>query len=255
MIQNHLKEKLKAGEAAAGMFMTCNAPDLVEIAALAGFDFVIIDGEHGPMGPESIQGMIRAAEVRNITPIVRIPNHLESSVLHNLDIGAHGLQIPQVNDAKTAETLIGYGKYEPVGHRGVAFPRAADYGMSDGYFEHENKETMFVMHCENEKCLENLDEICRNPEVDVIFLGPYDMSQSMGIPGQVNHPRVEAAAEKVLEVCTKYGKTAGIYCGSGEIARKRREQGFRYLAIGMDITAFAAKCREEIKGFRGEEIL
>lgn len=253
MIHNKLKEKFAEGKSALGTFLMCNAPDLVEIAALAGMDFVIIDGEHGPMGPESIQGMIRAAEVRGITPIVRIPNHLESSVLHNLDIGAHGLQVPQVNDAETARMLVGHGKYEPIGHRGVAFPRAADYGVGDisKYFAHENEQTMFVMHCENRACLSNLEEICQIPEVDVIFLGPYDMSQSMGVTGQVTHPLVEDAAKRVVEVCQKYGKIPGIFCGSGAIAKQRAEQGFRYLPIGMDVTLFAGKCKEEVSKFYG----
>lgn len=254
MVVNRLKEQLKAGKSAIGTFLVCNAPDLVEISALAGFDFVIIDGEHGPMAPESIQGMIRAAEVRGITPIVRIPNHLESTVLHNLDIGAHGLQIPQVNDPDAALTLVGHAKYEPIGHRGVAFPRAADYGMTDlsKYFAYENDQTMLVMHCENKRCLENLEDICRIPEVDVIFLGPYDMSQSLGVTGQVTHRLVEEAARYVVDTCQKFGKVPGIFCGNGAIAREREAQGFRYLPIGMDLTLFGAKMKEEAAKFRGQ---
>ena len=253
MVVNSLKKKFAEGKSAIGTFLVCNAPDLVDISALAGFDFAIIDGKHGPMAPKSIQGMIRAAEVRGITPIVRIPNHLESTVLHNLDIGAHGLQIPQVNDAEAARALVGHAKYEPIGHRGVAFPRAADYGMTDlsKYFTYENGETMLIMHCENKLCLENLEAICQIPEVDVIFLGPYDMSQSLCVTGQVTHRLVEEAAAFVVETCRKYGKIAGIFCGSGEIARQRREQGFRYLPIGMDLTLFGAKMKEEKAKFDG----
>ncbi|MBQ7262505.1 MAG: 4-hydroxy-2-oxovalerate aldolase [Synergistaceae bacterium] len=253
MFHNVLKEKLMAGRAALGTFMVCNAPDLVEVAALSGFDFVILDGEHGPMAQESMQGMIRAAEVRGITPIVRIPDHLESTVLHELDIGAHGLQIPQVNDAETARALVAHAKYRPQGHRGVAFPRASDYGIGDisGYFARANEETLLVMHCENERCLDELDAICQVPGTDVIFLGPYDMSQSLGITGQVGHPLIEEAAERVLEACRRHGKVPGIFCGDGASARRRAEQGFLYIPVGMDTTLFAAKCQEEIAKFRG----
>lgn len=251
MIKNKLKEKLNAGKAAIGTFIVCNAPDLVEIAGLAGFDFVIIDNEHGPMRAESSQHLIRAAEVRGITPIVRIPDRQESTILHTLDIGAHGIQVPQVNDVEAAKEIIERSKYQPVGKRGLAFPRSADYGLCDisNYTDNANKETLIITHCENKICLDNLEEICKIPEIDVIFLGPYDMSQSMGVTGQVTHELVENAAEKVLEVTKRYNKIAGIFAGNGETARKRAEQGFLYIAMGMDTTLFSAKCVEEISKF------
>ncbi|HCX61772.1 MAG TPA: 4-hydroxy-2-oxovalerate aldolase, partial [Clostridiales bacterium] len=206
MFENKLKKKLKEGKAAIGTFIVCNAPDLVEIAGLAGFDFVIIDNEHGPMRAESTQHMIRAAELRGITPIIRIPDRLESTILHTLDIGAHGIQVPQVNNAQEAKEIIERSKYEPIGKRGLAFPKSADYGMSgiSNFTDHSNEQTLIIAHCENKTCLENLEEICKIPEIDVIFLGPYDMSQSMGVTGQVTHELVENAAKKVIEVTRKY---------------------------------------------------
>lgn len=253
MFTNELKKKFARGEAAIGTFMTCNAPDLVEITALAGMDFTIIDTEHGPMTAESTQHLIRAAEHRGITPIVRIPNRLESTILHVLDIGAHGIQVPQVNDAKTAKEIVENSKYKPVGSRGIAFPRSADYGLTDlnKYFDEANRQNMIIAHCENKICLDNLEEICKIPEIDVIFLGPYDMSQSLGITGQVTHELVENAAKKVLEITKKYNKVAGIFVGNGEIAKMREKQGFQYLALGMDTTLFSAKCVQEMKNFRG----
>lgn len=252
MINNLLKKKFSEGKTALGTINVCNSPDLVEIAALSGFEFVIVDCEHGPMGPESAQNMIRAAELRGITPIIRIPNKLESTILHFLDVGAHGIQVPQVNDVKSAEDIVAYSKYEPVGNRGLAFPRASDYGLTDAtkYTDHENNETIIITHCENKKCLENLEEICQIPEIDVIFLGPYDMSQSMGVTGQVTHELVENAAKKVIEVTKKYGKIAGVYAGNGEAAKKRAEQGFQYIAMGCDTTMYGAKCTQEIKDFK-----
>jgi 4-hydroxy-2-oxoheptanedioate aldolase len=256
VVNNHLKKLLSQGKTAIGTFLVSGSPDLVEICALVGMDFVIIDGEHGPTGPENAVNMIRAAEVRGISPIVRIPNHLESSVLHFLDIGAHGLQVPQVNDAATAKGLVTKSKYAPLGLRGVAFSRAADYGLTDlsKYFSYENDQTMLITHCENKLCLDNLEEICRIPEIDVIFLGPYDMSQSLGITGQVTHPLIETAAERVLAITGKCNKIPGIFAGSGEIAKMRAEQGFRYITIGMDITLFGAKCVHEVAAFRAQGI-
>lgn len=253
MFVNKLKNKLKAGEAAIGTFIVSNAPDFVEIAGLAGFDFVIIDNEHGPMRAESSQHMIRAAEVRGITPIVRIPDRLESTILHTLDIGAHGIQVPQVNDYQAAKEIIERSKYEPIGKRGLAFPKSADYGLScvSNFTEHSNEQTLIITHCENKTCLENLEDICKIPEIDVIFFGPYDMSQSLGVTGQVTHELVENAAKKVLEITKKYNKAAGIFAGNGEVAKKRAAEGFKFIAIGMDITLYSSKCKEEVNKFLG----
>ena len=252
MVNNRLKKIFAEGKAALGSFVTLNSPDIVEIIALAGFDFVIIDNEHGPMGHESSQHLIRAAELRGITPIVRIPNSAESTILHTLDVGAYGIQVPQVNDPETARAIVGRSKYHPIGSRGVAFTRSADYGMTDmdKYFDYENSQVMIIAHCENTKCLENLDAICQVPEIDVIFFGPYDMSQSMGITGQVKHPRIQEAAEKVLETTKKYGKIAGIFTGNGADAKERALQGFKYIAVATDAVLFSGKCKKEIEDFR-----
>lgn len=253
MIQNRLKRKMIDGEAAVGMFVVLNSPDLIEIMALSGYDFVIIDCEHGPIGVESAQNLIRAAELRGITPIVRVPNALESTLLHFLDIGAHGIQVPQVNDVETAKGIVKNSKYYPEGSRGIVFPRSADYGITDlsAYFGHENKETMIVTHCENVMCLEHLDEICQIPEIDVIFVGPYDMSQSLGVTGQVTHELVENAIQKALAITKRHGKACGVFTGSGAEAKKRVEQGFQYVALGLDISLYGAKCKQEISAFRG----
>jgi len=256
MVNNKLKKIFAEGKAALGTFVLCNAPDLVEIIGLSGFDFVVIDNEHSPLGHESSQHLIRAAELRGLTPIVRIPNSLESTILHTLDIGAHGIQVPQVNDAETAKAIISRSKYHPLGKRGVAFPRSADYGQTDiaKYFDSANSETMVVVHCENQTCLENLDAICQIPGIDVVFFGPYDMSQSMGITGQVTHPRIQEAAEKLVAAAKKHGKVAGIFAGSGALAKERAAQGFQYITVGMDTVLFAAKCKQEAEAFRGKEL-
>ncbi|MDR1933013.1 MAG: hypothetical protein LBQ57_09375 [Spirochaetales bacterium] len=252
MVHNKLKKIFAQGEAALGTFVNWNVPDVVEIIALAGFDFVVLDNEHGPLTHSSSQDLIRAAELRGITPIVRIPNTFESTILHTLDVGAHGIQAPQVNDAETAQDIVRRAKYKPAGSRGVAFPRSADFGMTDlsKYFEYENSQVMIITHCENTACLENLDAICRIPEIDVIFLGPYDMSQSMGITGQVNHPLIQEAAQKVLGAAKKYGKAAGIFAGSGEAAKDFAKQGFQYITVGTDAVLFGDRCRQITEAFR-----
>lgn len=254
MIQNKLKKALKNGETAIGTFINCNDPDVVEICALSGFEFIVLDGEHSAMIAENCQHLVRAAEVRGITPIIRIPDVGTSTILKNLDIGACGIQVPQVDNAEIAKKIVLGAKYAPVGGRGIACPRAADYGFADlaEYAARENEETMIIAHCENKEGLENLEEICRVPEIDVIFLGPYDMSQSLGVPGQTEHPLVEEAAEKVLRLTRRYHKIAGVFCPSGGTARRREAQGFRYLTLGTDMSLLAAGCRRMLAEYRAD---
>lgn len=251
MVHNRLKRILREGKTAIGTFVESKSADMVEIIGISGFDFVIIDCEHGPMTVESTLDMIRAAESKNVTPIVRVPNAFDDTILHTLDVGAHGIQVPQVNDMETAHSIVVNSKYFPIGDRGVAFPRSADYGFTDleHYFADANEETMVVAQCENKACLDILEDICKIPEIDVIFLGPYDMSQSLGVTGQVTHKLVEDAAKKVVDTCNRYGKAAGILVADGKSAKMREEQGFRYIVISLDLTMFGNKCKEEIKSF------
>lgn len=248
MFQNKIKNALKEGSTVIGTFLTCNAPDLVEIMGLSGFDFVVIDTEHGPMSVESTVNLIRAAELRGLTPITRVTNSMDSTILRSLDVGAHGVQVPQVNNAEIAKHIVKSTKYFPIGNRGLAMPRSSDYGAHPpiDYFNHTNEETMIILHCENKEGLANIEEIAKIPEVDVIFLGPFDMSQSMGVPGEVNHPLVQEAAQRVVEVCKANGKAAGIFVTDGEQAKMKIAEGFQYIAMGLDITLFSKVCKSEI---------
>ncbi|MCP2238951.1 HpcH/HpaI aldolase family protein [Thermoanaerobacterium thermosaccharolyticum] len=255
MIKNKLKDKLKNGDTAIGTFVMCNSPEIVEIVGITGFDFVVLDTEHGPLSIESTQNLIRAAEVRGITPITRITESSETTVLRSLDVGAYGIQVPQVNDAHTASEIVKFSKYYPKGIRGIAMPRSGDYGNVDvsKYIENANDETIIIVHCENKQSLDNLDEIAKVPGIDVIFLGPYDMSQSLGIPGQVNHPYIQEAAQRVIKVCRQNGIAAGTFVGNGEEARKKAEQGFQYIIMGMDVTLFSNVCKYEISRAKSKE--
>ncbi len=249
MFRNKLKRMLAAGESAVGTFAAINHPDVTELIALAGFDFVIIDCEHGPMDAEASANLIRVAEHYDVTPVARVRENAETVILKHLDVGAHGVQIPQINSGEAAGNAVRWVKYHPMGTRGMAMPRASGFGMFPiaEYMQEANEETLIVAHCENTAGLENLEEVAATPGIDVIFLGPYDMSQSMGIPGQVTHPRIEAAAERVLEICGRFGKAPGIFTGTAEGAAKRRKQGFRYLPIGMETTIIGNAFRDLVK--------
>ncbi len=252
MFDNKIKKRLKSGDAVIGSFITCNSPDLIEIMGLAGFDFIVIDTEHGPLSIETTVDLIRAAELRGLTPITRVTNTMESTILRTLDVGAHGIQVPQVYNSTIARQIVKSSKYFPIGNRGLAMPRSSDYGIHPpiDYFKHTNKETMIVLHCENRESLDNLEEIAQIPEIDVIFLGPFDMSQSLGIPGQVHHPLIKDAAEKVVDICRKNNIAPGIFVSSGEEARNKIQSGFQYITIGMDTSLFYQACLKEIKSIK-----
>jgi len=249
MFKNKLKEKLKNGEPAIGTFIMTNCPDLVEIVGICGYDFVVLDTEHGPLSIESTINLIRAAELKGVTPITRVTEASATTILRSLDVGAHGIQVPQVNDSITAEMVVKASKYHPDGIRGAALARSGEYGMVSStldYFKTENEETLVVVHCENQEGLAELENIAAIPGVDVIFLGPFDMSQSMGVPGEIYHPRVEAAAEKVLKATKAAGKAAGIFVTDGDQAKRRIEQGFQYITINVDTTIFAKAYKNEL---------
>lgn len=250
MFKNKLKENLKNGKPAIGTFIMTNCPELVEIVGICGYDFVVIDTEHGPLSIESTINMIRAAELKGITPITRVTEASATTILRSLDVGAHGIQVPQVNDAITADMVAKASKYYPDGIRGAALARSGDYGMVTStmdYFKTENEETLVVVHCENEEGLLNLESIAEIPDIDVIFLGPFDMSQSLGIPGEIYHPKVEAAAERVLKVTKAAGKAAGIFVTDGEQAKRRIAQGFQYITINVDTTIFGKAYKNELE--------
>jgi 4-hydroxy-2-oxoheptanedioate aldolase len=251
---NQLKRKLAEGRVVLGTFITLNCPDLVEIAGLAGFDYCIIDTEHGPGNPESIQHMIRAAELRGMVPIVRVTDTAATTILRTLDVGAAGIQVPQVNSPETAENVVRSAKYFPKGDRGACLTRSSRYGFVPGvaeYFEEANRETLVIVHCENRQGLECLDGIAAVDGVDVVFVGPYDLSQSFGIPGQIYHPVMVDAVARALAAAKRAGKPAGIFVGSVEEAKARIEQGFSYIAYSTDSLVFAEVCRNIVGGIKG----
>lgn len=249
-----LKRRLSKGEVVLGPFITLDCPDIVEIAGLAGFDFCIIDTEHGPGNPHSVQNMLRAAALRGITPIVRVTDAAPTTILRTLDVGAAGIQVPQVNSRETAESVVSSAKYFPKGERGACLTRSSRYGFVASvaeYFAEANENTVVIVHCENREGLERLDEIAPVDGVDVVFVGPYDLSQSYGIPGQIDHPVMVDAVARALSCIRKAGKPAGIFVGSVEEAKRRIEEGFRYIAYNMDTLLFAELFRGIVKGVKG----
>ncbi len=247
-----IKARLAAGETLIGPFFSINAPDLVESGALCGFDFGIMDMEHGSFSPESAAGMLRAAECRGMAPLVRVRDSQDSTILKALDIGSHGIVVPQVNDGEMAGRIVSACHYHPVGRRGLGLARAAGYGSISipEYFARVREQLLVIAQCESREGVEHLEEIVRTPHIDAVFLGPFDLSQSLGFPGETDHPEIRTVAARLVELCRDAGKAAGVFALNGEQARKRADEGFRFIALGTDMTLFASAARRELETFR-----
>jgi len=250
MKRNKVREIIEKGEVALGPFMKFTDPASVEIAGKAGFDFVIIDMEHGPVSVETAQNLIRAADLVDITPIIRVTENEPGFILRALDIGAGGVEVPQIGTKEDALRLVRSAKFAPRGSRGVCrFVRAADYSASDRYkyFEEANKETITVPHIEGTKGISNLKEILSVEGLDIVFVGPYDLSQSLNIPGQVEDSRVVEKMREVVNMCKKSRLAVGTFVDDFKAAKKWIAQGVQYISFSVDVGIFYEACRSIVR--------
>ena len=238
MKKNYLKEALNNGKTVFGPFLKLTDPAVVEIMGFAGFDFVIIDQEHGPISLQNAQNMIRAAESVNMIPIIRVNKNEETSILRALDIGIQGIEIPQINSKSDAVRAVKSVKYSPLGERGVCrYVRAANYSSTDkfDYFKSANYETIIIAHIEGVQGINNLDEILSVSGIDVIFIGPYDLSQSLGISGQVNNPLVVGQMKEVILKCKKNKVAVGSFADDTKTAKFWVSLGVQYMSCSVDV--------------------
>jgi len=251
--KNNLKEVLKEGKNVFGPFMKFTDPAAVEIMGFAGFDFVIIDAEHGPISMQNAQNMIRSAETANITPIIRVASNDEALILRALDIGAQGIEIPQINSKSQAIKAVKSVKYSPQGERGVCrYVRAANYSSMDKfeYFKSANNETMIIAHIEGVEGINNLDEILSVPGIDVIFVGPYDLSQSLSIPGEVNNPLVTEKMKEVVLKCRENKVAVGTFVDDVKTAKFWVSLGVQYMSFSVDVGILYEASKQIVKKFK-----
>jgi 4-hydroxy-2-oxoheptanedioate aldolase len=236
-MHNRTKQKLALGHTVRGCFLRHAAPGLVEILALCGWDFVVLDGEHSSLSLESCENLVRAAVLRGITPLVRVPANQPDVILRFMDTGAEGCHVPSIHSREDAERAVVSVKYYPLGSRGLGNSRAASFGLAQplkDYVTLSNAETLMVIQVESAAALENIDEIVATPNVDVIFIGSTDLSQSLGWPGLVDHPSVEAASDRIAEAVLASGKALGVMAATGDDARAWEERGARYVAVPLE---------------------
>jgi 4-hydroxy-2-oxoheptanedioate aldolase len=246
------KDKLAKGEPVYGPFMKTVDAAFVECVGHSGFDFVILDMEHGPAGFSDLQNLIRGAEAAGLVPVVRTYDSSEVAISKALDLGAKGVQIPQIQSADEAKEVVKAAKYFPKGERGVCrFVRAANYSSTprNEYFELAN-EALIILQVEGKQVLNKLDSILSVEGLDILFIGPYDLSQSLGVPGQVSHPSVIEAIKNITEQAKKAGIVTGVFCDTFEAAALWRSAGIQYLSYSVDVGIFAEACSNIITNLK-----
>jgi 4-hydroxy-2-oxoheptanedioate aldolase len=253
MRKNQLKQKLQQGEVVLGLFVNCAYPAFIEICGHAGFDFVVIDLEHGPLHPLVAEDLCRAADCVGLSPIVRVRQNDAPQIQRALDIGSAGVQVPQIETLADALAVVRGAKYSPLGERGLSFyTRAGVYSSAGTQITDQlNAESLVIVHVEGKRGVDNLAEIVSVPHIDVIFLGPYDLSQSLGIPGQVQDPRVIELMQNAVGTIRNAGKAVGTFADNPETAKQWIDTGVQYIALGVDVGVFLRACQTLVKAVRG----
>jgi len=240
------KERLQAGEVVLGPFTIVPEPIMATALGIAGMDFMILDTEHGPYDMMDVEKMCHAADGAGIAPIVRVGENNDWKILRALDVGATGVQVPQISCKADAEAVVRGAKYTPLGERGLSIiTRGGDLGTRGlEYTNLANEETVVIIHIEGVEGVRNLDEVLTVDNIDVIFLGPYDLSQSLGIPGQVEDPRVEGAIRDCVSKIKAAGKSAGSFAKDATIAKRLIDMGVQYMSVSVDAAIYKDACAD-----------
>jgi 4-hydroxy-2-oxoheptanedioate aldolase len=252
MRQSTVKRKLKAGQQVLVTKACFQDPCVVEIMGLLGLDCVWICSEHKAIDPSVLENMVRAARAANVDTLVRSPRHAYDDLARCLAIGATGLMIPHVERPEDARQIVARAKYPPVGNRQMEHVNAdADFGLAPlvQYLQHANEETFLVMQVEDQEAMKRAAEIAAVPGIDVLYVGVMDLSLSMGIPGEVKHPRVVEAIRQIARVC----ESAHIACGTAAIdpehCRMLMDEGVRFFTERSDWRALVQNFRGAIEAY------
>jgi 4-hydroxy-2-oxoheptanedioate aldolase len=243
-----IKQKMKDGKFVLGTWCVLPSASVINVIAKAGLDFVIIDMEHGPMDYKTAQEMIMAAESEGCEAIIRVPRNDESDTLRALDIGASGIIVPHIENVGDRRNAVSYSKFSPVGNRGFnPYIRAGQYhGVSHTYFEEQNKRILLCIILEGINALKNLEHIISDPEIDAVYIGTYDLSVALGVPGDVSNKKVIKALEASVIRIRDKGKSAGCMVHNVDDLKRFKEIGIQFITYKVD-TAIIYESFSEMK--------
>jgi 2-keto-3-deoxy-L-rhamnonate aldolase RhmA len=248
---NDFRARLRNGDKLYGTMVTLPSPAAAEVLAALGFDWLFIDAEHGPLETRELLGILQAVSHR-VACVVRVPSCDEVAIKKALDLGAHGIIVPQVNSAEQAASAVRFARYPPEGARGVGLARAHGYGARfKEYVESANREVAVVVQAEHARAVESIDAIARVPGVDAVLLGPYDLSASLGKMGKVDDPAVVAAIARVTDACRAARMPLGFFGVSAAAVKPYAQRGYTLLVAGVDAALLGGAGRALLDELRG----
>ena len=242
-------QRLRNGDLLIGTLISLNSPEIAEILSHIDYDWLFIDAEHGAFNPQQTQSMLQAAG--EAPCVIRVPAGDDVWIKKALDIGAAGIIVPQVHTAEQAEQIINQCKYSPVGNRGVGIGRAHTYGIDfENTIKNANDETAVILQAESRAAIDNIEDIVKVPGLDAILIGPYDLSASLGRIGEVDHPEVQDAINRIADVCKAANIKLGYFGINASAVKPAMENGFTLITVGVDtlfIIKAATETLEELK--------
>jgi len=245
-----IKESLKKGSFVLGTWCDLPSPSVVNVLAKAKLDFVIIDMEHGPMDYKIAQEMAMAAESEGCEALIRVPRLNESDILRALDTGVSGIIVPHIESVEDTKKVVNFSKFPPQGHRGFnPYVRSGGYQkVTNEYLSEQNKKIVLGLIVEGTSALKDLDNIIDNPEIDIVYIGTYDLSVALGIPGDVQNPKVFEMLEKAIAKIRKAGKSAGCMAHNTNDLNKFKKLGIQFICYKVDSSII----HDEVAQFRKE---
>lgn len=251
-----LKEKLNQGVLTIGSWITLAHPAIAEIMARAGFDWLVVDLEHSVITIKEAEELIRVIGLCGVEPLVRLSINDPVQIKRVMDAGARGIIVPMVNTRAEADAAVSAVYYPPRGLRGVGLSRAQGYGTAlQPYRDWLETQAVVVVQVEHINAVNNLEDILSAPGVDGYFIGPYDLSASMGFPGQFDHPDMVAAIERIKQIGFALGKPGGLHVVEPDIIQLEKciEEGFKFSAYSLDIRMLDTACRAGLAAARREQ--
>lgn len=245
-----LKNKLLNNELTLGSWLTIGHQSVAEIMVTGGFDWLTLDLEHSVIEISQAQNLIAHIKNNHVSALVRVSKNEEVVIKRVMDAGADGVIVPMINSAEEAIQAVNYVKYPPQGKRGVGLARAQKYGTGfDQYVEWVNNESIVIAQIEHIKAVENIEAILDVNGIDGIIIGPYDLSGSMGIPGQYDQPEVKSAIEKVENACKAKNKPLGFHVIQPDhlLVKEKIDKGYTFLAFSLDFFFLGEKLRSEVQ--------
>ena len=254
MNNKSLKYRLRSGQLTLGSWITVDNEIVAEIMARQGFDWLTIDIEHSAIEFGMVQRLVRTIELNGCIPLVRVGENDANLIKRVMDTGAHGVIVPMVKTAEDARRAVSAVRYPPQGERGVGLSRAQGYGRSfDKYRQWLAKESVVIAIIEHVDAIDNLEDILSVEGIDATMIGPYDLSGSMGHPGEFTRKDVQAVIRRYIKTCQRLKKTAGFHVipPNAKHLNEKIAEGFRFLALSLDSLLLSEKCRQEMALIKG----